>query len=106
MKLIVLTCFQGLFEALPEKLNERRSSLRTVPNTGKKRPPPNNDPPFFGCLQNAPQTIPGSSQTAEATFAAPTRTRTMPQEYLKNAAKRLSMPEPTSATSTSFPYTP
>lgn len=90
----LLIRIQGLFEALPEKLNERRSSLRTatMPNISRKRPPPSYDPPFFG---NTSAPIPQTSATDA--FSSSLRARTMPQEYLKHATKRMSMPDQVSA---------
>lgn len=73
---------------------------------GKKRPPPNNDPPFFGNPNVVTTFLPGAAKTAEANVAAPLRTRTMPQEFLRGDIKRLSMPEQSSVVHPGFPYTP
>lgn len=102
----MLTLTQSIFEALPEKMNERRSSLRTVPNMGKKRPPPSNDPPFFGSPHPIAPFPPGASKANEANLAAPLRTRNMPQELLRDEIKRLSMPEHASGVALGYPYTP
>lgn len=97
---------QGLFEALPDKLNERRSSLRTMPNTAKKRPPPASDPPFFGGRSAVNQPIPAPVSTPDTNMATPLRNRTMPQEYLKGATKRMSMPDVQASNGVPYPFTP
>jgi hypothetical protein len=87
---------QGLFDVLPEKLRERRSSLNLAPATARKRPPPG---PEVGQLQER-QTAPdvssplGSSREHSAT---PSRARTLPSDYLAKLAKRNSLPESISA---------
>lgn len=96
-----------MFAALPDKLNERRGSLRAMPNTGKKRPPPANEPPFFGNPMENTQFPPIPTATPEGKFATPPRTRTMPQEYIAKAAtKRMSMPNAPQSATAAYQMTP
>lgn len=98
-------CDQSLFEALPDKLNERRSSLRAAPNTSKKRPPPVNEPPFFGNPAESVQFAPVPA--SDGKFATPPRTRTLPQEYIAKAAtKRMSMPNAAHGANAPYHMTP
>lgn len=62
-----LNMLQRLFEVLPDKLNERRSSLRTMPNTTKKRPFSARDQPL-------------SANTLDVNMVMPAHTWTMPQD--------------------------
>lgn len=89
------------------KLNERRSSLRAMPNTGKKRPPPANEPPFFGNPAENITFAPPNTATPESRFATPPRTRTLPQDYIAKAAtKRMSMPNPPANVNQPYQMTP
>ncbi|KIV80308.1 hypothetical protein PV11_07819 [Exophiala sideris] len=83
----------GLFDVLPEKLKERRSSLGTTPATSRKRPPPVFTEPLSSNERpTAPAvTTPNSLREAPGT---PSRARTLPSDFLAKLAKRNSMPDP------------
>lgn len=77
-----------------------------MPNTGKKRPPPANEPPFFGNPGENVTFAPAHASAPESRFATPPRTRTLPQDYIAKAAtKRMSMPNP-AANANSYHMTP
>ncbi|KAJ9608431.1 Gypsy retrotransposon integrase-like protein 1 [Cladophialophora chaetospira] len=82
----------GLFDVLPEKLKERRSSLNLPPASTRKRPPPG---PEAGPQQER-QTIPdlATPSSSREHSATPSRARTLPSDYLAKLAKRNSMPDP------------
>lgn len=78
-----------------------------MPNTGKKRPPPANEPPFFGNPAENITFAPAPTSTPESRFATPPRTRTLPQDYIAKAAtKRMSMPTSAANTNSSYQMTP
>ncbi|EXJ81245.1 hypothetical protein A1O3_07535 [Capronia epimyces CBS 606.96] len=82
----------GLFEVLPEKLKERRSSLNSASTTSRKRPPPGSEPGSLQARQTASNiTTPASLREGSAT---PSRARTLPSDFLAKLAKRNSMPDP------------
>ncbi|KAK5214051.1 Gypsy retrotransposon integrase-like protein 1 [Exophiala xenobiotica] len=83
----------GLFEVLPEKLKERRSSLNAPPSTSRKRPPPVVTEGFASQDREAAQSSSTPSSLKEAA-ATPSRTRTLPSDFLAKLAKRNSMPDP------------
>ncbi|KAK5088720.1 Gypsy retrotransposon integrase-like protein 1 [Lithohypha guttulata] len=89
----------GLFEALPEKLNERRNSIRTatMPSTAKKRPPPTNDPPIFGLPSSSAQFVPVSMNTPQSINATPLRPHVEPRSIMS----RTSVPD-----HAPYPFTP
>jgi hypothetical protein len=88
----MLTVPQGLFDVLPEKLKERRSSLNFTPSGGRKRAQPGAD---AGTPQERP-TPPDLTPTlvTKEHAAAPARARTLPSDYLAKLAKRNSLPDP------------
>ncbi|OAG34989.1 hypothetical protein AYO21_10822 [Fonsecaea monophora] len=82
----------GLFDVLPEKLKERRSSLNFAPANSRKRPPPG---PEAGPQQERSNAGEGSNQvTPREHSATPSRARTLPSDYLAKLAKRNSLPDP------------
>ena len=90
---------QSLFDELPEKLKERRSSAQ--PSTaGKKRSAATAESaqlPSNASTPNIP--VPSTNKNSGAT-----RARTLPHDYLAKIAKRNSMPDPThTPTTPSFP---
>lgn len=96
----------GLFEALPDKLNERRSSLRTntLPNTARKRPPPTSEPPFFGNTQSPTSFTPVSIPTPQSQLSGmPSHPTAVPhpQNFIKSATTRMAMPG-----QSTYPFTP
>lgn len=80
---------QGLFDVLPEKLKEKRSSLKTTPSTARKRPPPTTT---ADDTHTTPQNIPTPSSLRE-NMSTPLRARTFPSDFLAKLAKRNSMPD-------------
>ena len=83
---------KGLFDVLPEKLKERRSSLNLPPASTRKRPQPELE---VGQLQER-RTVPDLSAPlgSRENSATPGRTRTLPSDYLAKLAKRNSLPDP------------
>ncbi|EXJ73053.1 uncharacterized protein A1O5_04202 [Cladophialophora psammophila CBS 110553] len=82
----------GLFDVLPEKLKERRSSLNFAPASTRKRPPPGTE----GGPAQERQTGPDLANTmgSREPSATPSRARTLPSDYLAKLAKRNSLPDP------------
>ncbi|KIW15996.1 hypothetical protein PV08_06047 [Exophiala spinifera] len=80
----------GLFEVLPEKLKERRSSLNAATQPSRKRPPP--------VVTENQERQPAASVSTPSSLrehsATPSRTRTLPSDFLAKLAKRNSMPDP------------
>ncbi len=89
----LILVIQGLFEVLPEKLKERRSSLNATPSASRKRPPPVVTEGFSTQDRQAAQSSSTPSSLKEAA-ATPSRTRTHPSDFLAKLAKRNSMPDP------------
>ncbi|KIY00194.1 uncharacterized protein Z520_03879 [Fonsecaea multimorphosa CBS 102226] len=82
----------GLFDVLPEKLKERRSSLNFAPASSRKRPPPGAEPGPPTERQTAPDVT--TQMSSREHSATPSRTRTLPSDYLAKLAKRNSLPDP------------
>ena len=89
-----LTVLQTLFDELPEKLKERRSSIRPSP-AGKKRPAATVE------TAQSNSSTPNIAVPNQTKNSGATRARTLPQDYLAKIAKRNSMPD--HATPPSFP---
>lgn len=78
---------------LPEKLKERRSSLNLPPTNTRKRGQPGAE--STGQIQERP----GVAESVKASgsrehSATPSRSRTLPSDYLAKLAKRNSLPDP------------
>jgi hypothetical protein len=83
--------YQGLFDVLPEKLKERRSSLNLTPASARKRPSPGSE----GGQPSERQPLPdlGAPLSSREHSATPSRARTLPSDYLAKLAKRNSLPD-------------
>ncbi|KAJ9641594.1 Gypsy retrotransposon integrase-like protein 1 [Knufia peltigerae] len=83
----------GLFDVLPEKLKERRSSLNAATQSSRKRPPPVVTENFTAQEMQSVASVSTPSSLREQS-ATPSRTRTIPSDFLAKLAKRNSMPDP------------
>jgi hypothetical protein len=92
---------QGLFEELPDKLKERRTSLQITSNVSRKRSQPSADPVAVQ-QTNAPAGMRSTATNLGTNFGPPNRARTMPHDYLSRVSKKGSTSDSPSATSTSF----
>ncbi|KIW73953.1 hypothetical protein PV04_02027 [Phialophora macrospora] len=86
----------GLFDVLPDKLKERRSSLNLTSASARKRPSPGSE----GGPPQERQPLPdlGASVSSREHSATPSRARTLPSDYLAKLAKRNSLPDPVLST--------
>ncbi|RMZ84408.1 hypothetical protein DV738_g652, partial [Chaetothyriales sp. CBS 135597] len=82
------TSLASLFNELPEKLQERRSTTAS-PSSVKKRHAPADSTDIS--LHRSSTSI---NSSAHESLASPHRSRTLPQDYIANMPKRNSMPEP------------
>ncbi|KIX02029.1 uncharacterized protein Z518_07968 [Rhinocladiella mackenziei CBS 650.93] len=83
----------GLFDVLPTKLKERRTTLGSTNTNSRKRPPPVSEPgPVLQERQTAQYM--GTPTSLRENSATPSRARTLPSDFLAKLAKRHSMPDP------------
>lgn len=90
---------QVLFEELPEKLKERRTSLQSTPSVSRKRPQPITDPAVFPGNLPMPRSVPSSAR--DSTFPSH-RARSIPSDQLNKHSKKNSLPNSPATSVSSF----
>ncbi|RMD39501.1 hypothetical protein DV735_g5625, partial [Chaetothyriales sp. CBS 134920] len=83
------TSLASLFNELPEKLQQRRSTTAS-PSSAKKRQAPGNSTDMSANRNSMSR----NNSSVHESLAGPARSHTLPQDYIASMSKRNSMPEP------------